>query len=52
MRPDPNPSDRIRRQSAENSIMVSDANAEAIRAALQPAEVKRRMTRGSRRHKW
>ena len=40
---DPYPRDRIRRQCAECAIVVSDANAEAVRAALHPAEMERWM---------
>ena len=45
MRADPNPRDRVHSQYAKSAIVVSNANAEAIRAALQPAEVERRMMR-------
>jgi hypothetical protein len=42
---DPNPRDRIRSEHAKSAMVVSDADAEAIRVALQPAEVERRMMR-------
>ena len=45
MRANPDPRDCIRGQRAESAIVVADANREAIQAALQSAEVERRMMR-------
>ena len=45
MRADSNPCDRIFGQYAECAVVVSDADAEAIRASLQAAEVQRWMMR-------
>jgi hypothetical protein len=39
MSADPNPCHRVGGQSAESAIVISDANAEAILAALQTAEM-------------
>ena len=38
---DPYPRDRVRCQCTECAIVVSDTNAEVVRATLQPAEMER-----------
>jgi hypothetical protein len=43
MRADPNPYDGVRSKSAQGAIMITYPNAKSIRAALQSAEMERRM---------
>ncbi len=45
MSTDPNPRDSVGGQSAKGPVVISDANAEAIVAALQPTEAERGMMR-------